>query len=299
MSETQKHWKEREEISINELEDMWFANRNLEMAKHYILAVKDFQKISLEEKLWFLRNVLHEKSNLWRNSDYEKLDKYIKGPLLETFLFLLPEWKQEFAERTETGKLILALLSHKDINFHISVSDGQIKKFVHSYLNSVKKEDMQEYLIVDVLISNRMFEELVNYNFVSLRSVNKLWNFIFSGWISCGDVSYYCLIQATLNGVEEYQGKVRELLFSWDKVENRHALATLWTLLAKRGDLEKIFGESVPQKDDDKPEKHWEIMEKVAKILKKEYPGTSTPPSCYLISDVVKAYKKVKQELEK
>jgi hypothetical protein len=255
MAEIKKQWKEREELSISELEDIWFANRNLEMARSIILAVKDFQKISLEEKLEFLRNVFYEESNLWDAGAYGKLEKYIKGPLLETFLFLLPEWKQEFAEKTENGRLIINLLSYKDIYSHISVSAGQIKKFIHSYLNNVKKEEMEgsweESWIVDILINNRMFEELVNYNFVSDRAVEGLWDFLFSKENKIWSGSYFRFLFSDATWLVEETAKqklriekkekIKSHLLSWDKVENRHALSTLWTLLAKRGDLKKIF----------------------------------------------------------
>ncbi len=255
MSE-KKQWKEREEFSISELEDIWFVNRNLEMARTIILAVKNFQKITLEEKLKFLTDVFHEDSDLQMIKSREKLMKYILSPLLETFLFLLPEWKQEqeqefaerFTEKMKNGRLILVLLSFESIYPYISVSAGQIKKFVHSYLNSVKKENIDEEWTVEILINNRMFEELVNYNFISNEAIEKLWDFIFIDADHCYNCSS---LFWTLSGkpADKRIKRVRELLLSWDKVENRHALATLWTLLTKRGDLEKIFREPQPQPD--------------------------------------------------
>ncbi|MDP1629554.1 MAG: hypothetical protein Q8L57_02955, partial [bacterium] len=132
---------------------------------------------------------------------------------------------------------------YKNIHHFIRLSAGQIKKFVHSYLNSVKKEDMvEEYLIVDVLINNQMLEELVNYNFVSDGTIAKLWDFLFKK-DSYDDGSYYDIFLRYDRGNLDFAPKrAKELLLSWDKVENRHALSTLWTLLAKRGDLQKIFG---------------------------------------------------------
>ncbi len=251
MSE-KKQWKGRKELSISELEDLWFANRNLEMARSIILAVKDFQKISLEEKLKFLCNVYYENSIYDSFCRNEKLKYYIESPLLGSFLFLLPEWKQEFADKDST-KLIFVILSHEDIYSHISVSAGQIKKFVHSYLNSVKKEDMEEHLIVEVLINNRMFEEMINYNFVSDETVKILWDVVFKQNIEIDYGYCYCaLFKAYYTDSidsKKREKKIKEFLLSWDKVKNRHALATLWTLLAKRGDLEKIFREPEPRKE--------------------------------------------------
>ena len=270
MSE-KKQWKEREDLSISELEDIWFANRNLEMARSIILAVKDFQKIFLEEKLEFLSNIFHESSNLKEESNLEitksqeKLEKYIYGPLLETFLFFLPEWKQELHDKEGWlyTYLILILLSNANNCLHAHISAGQIKKFVHSYLNSVKKEGMPKSLVLDILINNKMFEELINYNFLSDPTIVKLWKFVFHGLIFKEDnedlskryhIDPIDRCEAFGQNIfdedhrknrvvarDEYL-KLKDFLLFWDKVENRHALATLWTLLAKRGDLEKIFG---------------------------------------------------------
>ncbi len=233
MSEVKRQWKEREEISISELEDMWFANRNLEMARSIIWAVKDFQKITQEEKLAFLNSIFREQSNLNR----ERESRYISGPLLDVFLFLLPEWEWKIAE--QYTRLIFILLSNTTHNFYVSA--GRIKKFVHSYLNSLKKEDMiEEHLIVDALINNRMFEEMVNYSFISNSTVGRLWNFVFNAEFT--EQSFFRLFP-DFPEITHNKGRIRELLLSWDKVENRHALSVLWTLLAKRGDLEKIFCE--------------------------------------------------------
>jgi len=242
MSDVKKQWKEREELSIGELEDIWFANRNFEMARSIILAVKDFQKITLEEKLEFLQSVLYEQNNLSRESEFQ----YICNPLLETFLFLLPEWKQESSDRNGRpyARLILVLLSKKDFYSYINISAGQVKKFVHSYLNNVRKEDMKEYPIIDVLINNRMFKELVNYNFVSDETIKTLWDFLFTKPGNYAD-EYLKIINLDhfLNVRREPNSdRMKELLCSWDKIENRHALSTLWTLLAKKGELQKIFG---------------------------------------------------------
>lgn len=250
-----KQWKEREFASISELEDLWLDNRNLEIARSIILAVKDFQKISLEERLHFLDSLVFDvRSDLLNEIGGEKTEKYIGGPLLETFLFLLPEWKQEFEKY---GRTILQLCrcSYTD-NSYYAIPTGKIKKFIHSYLNSVKKENIPEETTIHLMIKNGMFEELVNYNFISDTTLKVLWDFLFTksgnyadeyeevvdaGWWLNDRKPNFSGIRELLYDRKPNLSRMRELLCFWDKVENRHALATLWTILAKRGDLEKIF----------------------------------------------------------
>jgi hypothetical protein len=237
----EKQWREGTQISIGELRDLWDANNKLEVAKCLILGIKEIN-LPLEEKVEFLRNIFPiHLSKALRN---ENLKTYIIKPILDTFLTLVPEWKEEFSN---FGRTILFLLSHRDSVSMAEGLSGRIKKFVHSYLNKVKKENMNEYVIADVLIYHGMFEELVNYNFISDNTTDKLFDFIFppekfaSRYESKFGLEQFRVWINNINNLEYRKEKLKSFLFSWDKVENRHALATLWTLLAKRGDLKKIF----------------------------------------------------------
>ena len=109
---------------------------------------------------------------------------------------------------------------------------------------------MDENVIAEILINNGMFEELVNYNFVYDRTVRKLFEFVYKGCIYVYDpgFAFVQFLESDRRDVSVFKKQLKEMLFSWDKIENRHALATLWTLLAKRGDLKKIFDAEQAQK---------------------------------------------------
>jgi len=243
----EKEWKDRP-ASIAEFEMLWDVNKNLEIAKALILSLKDIEGLSFQEKLEFLLPIS---------------DSAFHKPILEVILDLVPEC-------TKYNKdYHVEILKHIKDSMTMDIKNcmGRIKKFVHSVLNTYGKENNEDTflygrtptLICQVLIQCGMFEELINYNFTDISSIVKLWDHVFVKDADSNTLAFqYSIIfewpENCYGGLSHLgprdvstisrknKQKISELLCSWDKIENRHALATLWTLLAKRGDLEKIFG---------------------------------------------------------
>lgn len=231
-----KEWRERP-ISIGEFENLWEQNNKLEVAKALLGLLKDAKAVSKKEKVIFL-NELIEDHNLGEAAEL----KYLA---VKFFLEIVPVWDNEFGEEC---KNILSFLSHiwEDER---KGWENKIKIFLHSVLNGKKKAETDYYMskiLGQALIRNRMLEELVNYYDIlspeAMREIlPELWEFVFD-WRTYNRSNFNVLLCGKGEEVERARKCVVEALFSWDKVKNRHALATLWTLLAKRGDLNKIFG---------------------------------------------------------
>ena len=234
-----KTWKEQK-ISRGELEDLWEQNIDYEVAEKLLLVLRDAEDISLKHKVSFLTNLIsdYNPKNFGDLPESIRMEvdhrihwpraHQIRAEAFQIFLELVPEWNDEFEYQCRgiIDYLGWPAFGEADRKGY----EGKIKKFVHSYLNTHKKEEMDEHGIAKALVNNRMFEELVNYDFVSHTAVNALWKYVFGQEI-----------HGLYGSGIDIAGKLSKAWKKSQDSQTRHALSVIHYLLAKRGDLEKIF----------------------------------------------------------
>ena len=226
-------WKTRG-ISIGEFEDIWGANTRLELAESLITSLKSIETITKEDKVGFLVDNIIFRARNWflealedeRSVEYRLLMGPYKAALA-AFFDLVPVWPDyEGGINIHCGRVL------RELNGLPSCATGnlagKIKIFIRSYLNTNKKEDIDRWAVGPVMVKNQMFEELLSYDFTSDEVVKELWSIVFPG--NGNPILYY-------NG----QGLREKLVQALRENREPHAVSTLLRILAKRGDLEKIF----------------------------------------------------------
>lgn len=232
-----KQWKEKP-ITIEQFEDMWDQNNKVEAARSYISLLREVEGISLRDKVTFLARLVdaseHVFGSFWTGSEIDSRNSELKAMAARTFLELVPTWNDEF--QTECHRVFREL---KHLSSELRKGwENKIKTFVHSLLDTKQKEInvFWKYTVPEVLVNNRMFEEMINYDYTGEPAVGALAAFLFpdrfpgfQDWTR----------SLSLNSVmKDLSSRLSQAL-----QENRepHAVSTLLRLLAKRGDLEKIF----------------------------------------------------------
>jgi len=245
MKEEKKEWKKVKNFMIfDDFVRIIEETSSIDVVCSQISTMASANQLTTYEKIDCIRYILTHRFFPYTKDVHENAAK--------VFFSIVPVWIKD-----HTPSNLLAC-TH-DIFMQLSVANTgehsidtrnffiKVRKFVQSYLNSWKEKEIDKELVAMVLINHKMFEELVNYNFVSDDVVLRLCGLVFFGQgYSCNPC--YAL-ERSLRGLRsdgsvfKFKEQVKQMLLSWDKVENRHALATLHTLLAMRGDLQKIFGE--------------------------------------------------------
>lgn len=238
-----KTWRERTQISIGELEDLFLDNSKLPIARCYLSGLKDFE-MPLKEKVEFIKNVLKLR-NEGSGFDFQKELTYLEMPAVEAFLELVPEWNDNFVDCGR--RIIWVLSSQRFVAGQSNGSQAKVKKFLRSYLNSVKKEEMDESFIIKALVINGMLEELINYNFTSIEAFKYLWDYLFCRALYPNTTdkkeSYFDLFMSFSTNKKESRQRARELFLSWDRWDtskDRHALAVLHAILTKGSELGEL-----------------------------------------------------------
>lgn len=231
-----RKWTRRRDLTIGEFEDIWDSTNRYEVAEGLLSVLPAMEGISHGDKINFLTDLVllireinePAEDDRLRNvgADPDKLKKHILLPAVRAFFEIVPSWDRNLDDCCR--KMLVSLSYLTESKTLLERLGSKIKKFVHSCLNICRKEEIDEMVLAKVLINCGMFEELANYNFVS-------------------DATIDCLARQVLNRpitshFKYFVGEIKEPILAALK-ENRepHALSVLLRLLAKRGDLEKIF----------------------------------------------------------
>ncbi len=233
-----KEWKTHK-ISIGEFEDLWEANTRFEVAKAYISLLKEVESISQEDKAKFLAKIASGcQMEGERLIDYRDPENEELGALaVKTFFEIVPAWDKGL--EAECWQVLIKL--GEVLPEHRKGWEGKAKTFVHSFLNTEKKEDDSgwQYTVPSALIALEMFEELVNYNFTGQETLELL-NKLIRPENPLPSMFYL--------GESRFLEALGQNIL-WALKENRepHAVSALLRLLAKRGGLEKIFQTQTPE----------------------------------------------------
>lgn len=232
-----KKWKDRP-ITIGEFEDLWEENRRFEGAGMLLYLLREAGSIPQEEKIRFLGNLIEE--SLFQSKNgllYEKdvRNQKLKAIATKIFLELLPTWNDQFERECKIVVSQLGKISPEERRGW----EHKIKTFLRSFLNTKRKKDYGNFFLEDLnraLINNRMFNELVNYDFSDELLMNQdygLKGFLF------GDKGYLSVDLSI--ALKNPQNLKKAIIKAFKEGKELHALSVFLHLLAKRGDLEKIF----------------------------------------------------------
>lgn len=239
-------WVRRRDLTIGEFEDVWNANNRYEVAKGLLMVLPEMEGISREDKIGFLNQLVLEIRNIDTGGEKERLeclqvnpDKLIQNllkPALSAFFELVPIWDKALEKYCQ---LMLVNLSYLSTISGESLRGfkGQIKQFVHSYLNTHPKKEIKENDTINILIHNRMFEELINYGLNLDVAIDGLWRLIFNE-----SLDYFSIwAHPWMSNAERNRYRFDKLSTALKENREPHAVSTLLRLLVKKEDLEKIF----------------------------------------------------------
>lgn len=226
----EKAWK-KEPLTFEQFKDLWEQNNKLELAKAYLVVLKESVSVPLEDKIRFLSQVISDCAANLRAYLVEAGSSEIRSLAAKTFLEIMP--KCDHMVYLELMDCLGELTDEQKKGW-----EWKIKTFAHSYLdNSVnKKVIFDNPVVVKMLIHNRMFEEMVNYDFISDLVIGRLVIYLFP---QC--FSPWCISEYHLWDKDDFESLSREIHKALRENREPHAVSVLLRLLAKRGDLDKIF----------------------------------------------------------
>ncbi len=240
----------------------WKSNDNLSIALVFIRGLSKVGPLSeypggsgsMYEKFGCLQHVLNTSgshSHVVKNGIYRAV--------LETFLELDSKWPdKKYTVYTSCRCKILTILSSSNFREYTIGLEGKIKKFMRSYLNAVKKKDMDGHDILHVLMNFRMYNEMETYGFTKTHHLAYLWDHAFWGSVGYKKESHDSKFNGGLawNLFEVKDGErylanfydrkigeafIKMLFTPSEKVKNPRSLEFIRKVMINKGIIHNIF----------------------------------------------------------